>query len=91
MAAVVRDTTALLVTAEDVAVFYDRCGDTSLAARKQALASLTGTRPFTLCSCSLSAPFLVLSTATECSLCTIHTPAITPSSTTRAIARLISS
>jgi hypothetical protein len=41
--AAVRDTTAMLVTAEDVAVFYDRCGDTSLAARKQALASLTGT------------------------------------------------
>ena len=49
----VRDTTALLVTAEDVAVFYDRCGDTSLAARKQALASLTGTYPFSTFVCSL--------------------------------------
>jgi hypothetical protein len=31
----------MLITAEDVSVLVDRCGDVSLAARKQALASLT--------------------------------------------------
>ena len=37
----IHDHTSLLVTSEDVSVFFDRCADVSLAARKQALISLT--------------------------------------------------
>jgi hypothetical protein len=35
------ETVTMLVTPEDVSVLFDRCGDLSLAARKQALISLT--------------------------------------------------
>jgi hypothetical protein len=37
----VQESTAMLLTPDDVSVLMDRCGDTSLAARKQALQSLS--------------------------------------------------
>jgi hypothetical protein len=36
-----KETISMLITEEDISVFFDHCGDLSLAARKQALSSLT--------------------------------------------------